>query len=135
MSGAGKRWTYVRPMGAWWRRDPYYVLYMIREVTSLTVLAYALVLLVGAVRLAQGEAAWNGWLAALASPWSIAFHAVLLAGMVFHAWSWFEIMPKTLPFLYIGGRRVAAATVSRAGYAIAVVATLLVWALAWVLGP
>ncbi len=31
-----------------------------------------IVLLVGVVRLAQGEAAWNGWLAALRSPWSIA---------------------------------------------------------------
>ncbi len=45
-------------------------------------LAYAIVLAVGVVRLAQGEAAWNGWLAALRSPGSILLHVVLLVSMV-----------------------------------------------------
>ena len=55
-------------MQGWWRRDPFFVRYMVREDTAVAVLVYAVVLTVGAVRLAQGEAAWNGWLAALRSP-------------------------------------------------------------------
>ena len=55
------RRPYVRPMGGWWRRDPFFMRYMIREATALAVLAYAVVLTLGVVRLAQDEAAWNGW--------------------------------------------------------------------------
>lgn len=125
------RRPYLRPMTRWWRRDPYFVRYMGREATALGVAAYAVVLAVGVVRLAQGEAAWNGWLAALRTPGSLALHALLLLAMLVHAKSWFEIMPKTMPALHVGGRRVAASTITRAGWAAAVVASAVVWVLAW----
>jgi fumarate reductase subunit C len=80
-------------MKGWWTTDPFFMRYMAREATAFAVLAYALILMVGVLRLAQGEAAFNGWLAALRSPWSIALHLVLLVAMVVHAHSWFEIMP------------------------------------------
>jgi fumarate reductase subunit C len=121
---------YVRPMGGWWRRDPFFMRYMVREATALAVLAYAIVLCVGVVRLAQGEVAWNGWLAALRSPVSLLFHLVLLVAMAVHAKSWFEIMPKTMPMMFAGGHRVAAATITRAGWALTVLASLGVLALA-----
>ena len=72
---------YVRPMGRWWRRDPFFMRYMAREATAVAVLAYAVVLMVGLLRLSQGEAAWNGWLAALRSPASLLLHVVLLVAM------------------------------------------------------
>jgi fumarate reductase subunit C len=125
------RRAYVRPMRGWWRRDPFFVRYMVREATALAVLVYAVVLLVGVLRLAQGEAAWNDWVQALRSPASLLLHAVLLASMAVHAHSWFEIMPKTMPFMRIGGRRVAATTIQRTGWAAAVVASLMILALAW----
>jgi fumarate reductase subunit C len=122
---------YVRPMQGWWKRDPYFISYMWRETTALAVALYAVVLAVGVVRLAQGEAAWNGWLAALKSPLSVLLHLVLLAAMVVHAKSWFEIMPKTMPAMQMGGKRVEASTITRAGWAATAVATLLVLGLAW----
>jgi fumarate reductase subunit C len=125
------RRAYVRPMSGWWRRDPFFVRYMVREATALAVLAYAIVLTVGVVRLAQGEAAWNGWLQALRSPVSLLFHLVLLVAMIEHARSWFEIMPKTMPMLFVGGRRVAASRITRTGWALAVLATIVLLALAW----
>ncbi|HTT41343.1 MAG TPA: fumarate reductase subunit C [Burkholderiales bacterium] len=128
---AGARRPYVRSMRGWWRRDPFFARYMLREATSVAVLAYALVLTVGLVRLAQGEAAWNGWLAALRSPWAVLLHLLLFAAMVFHALSWFEIMPKTLPAIFIGGRRLSAATITRSGWAATVLASIALCALAW----
>jgi fumarate reductase subunit C len=125
------RRPYVRPMQGWWRRDPFFVRYMVRELTAFAVLAYAIVLTVGVVRLAQGEAAWNGWLAALRSPASILLHAVLLVAFAVHAHSWFAIMPKTMPMIFVGGRRLAAATITRAGWAATVVASIALFALAW----
>jgi len=121
---------YTRPMRHWWLRDPYFVSYMIREATALLVAIYALVLLAGLVRLGQGEAAWNGWLEALQSPLSIAFHMVILATFVYHAWSWFRIMPKTMPILFIGERRVPQQTITIVGLVAATVTCLIVLGLA-----
>ena len=81
------------------------------------------------MRLAQGEAAWNGWLAALQSPASLLLHALLLLAMAVHAKSWFEIMPKTMPMIFIGGKRLQAVTITRIGWAATVVASVLLLAL------
>jgi fumarate reductase subunit C len=125
------RRPYVRPMQGWWRRDPFFVRYMLREATAVAVAVYSIVLAVGVVRLAQGEAAWNGWLAALRTPGSLLLHLVLLGAMLIHAKSWFEIMPKTMPLLFVGGRRVAARTITRIGWAAAAIVSALLLALAW----
>jgi fumarate reductase subunit C len=114
--------AFVRPMKKWWMRDPFFLVYMAREATALFVAGYALVLLVGLVRLAQGEAAWNAWLAALKTPASIALHALMLAALIYHTWSWFRIMPKTMPLLFAGTRRVPGALITGAGLAAAAVA-------------
>jgi fumarate reductase subunit C len=122
---------YVRPMQGWWRRDPFFVKYMIREVTAVAVLVYAIVLMMGVLRLSQGEAAFTGWLSALRSPGSILLHLVLLFSMIVHAKSWFDIMPKTMPLMFVGGQRVEGSTITRTGYIVTVVATLLVLAIVW----
>ena len=131
MSAPARPRAYVRPMARWWRRDPFFMGYMARELSSLAVLAYAVVLTAGLVCLARGEAAWAGWLQALRSPWSLLLHAALLVAFFVHAKSWFEIMPKTMPPLRSGGRVVPARTVTRAGWLAAVVCSVLLLALAW----
>ena len=124
------RRPYVRPMTGWWKRDPYFMRYMWREATALGVAVYSVILAVGLMRLSQGEAAWNAWVAALKSPLSIALHAVLLVCMVIHAKSWFEIMPKTMPYLHVSGKRVAGSTITRAGWWVATATTVVLWILA-----
>jgi fumarate reductase subunit C len=111
------RRPYIRPMQGWWRRDPFFVRYMVREVTAVAVAVYALILMAGVVCLAQGALAWNLWLAAMRSPWSLLLHGVLLYAMVVHAKSWFEIMPKTMPMMFVGGKRVPGSTITRTGWA------------------
>jgi fumarate reductase subunit C len=131
----GVKRGYMRPMKGWWLRDGFFLNYMLREVTAVAVLVYAVVLAVGAVRLSQGEAAWNGWLAALHSPGAILLHVVLLAAMAMHAHSWFVIMPKTMPMMFVGGKRVAPSTITRIGWAATVLASLALLGLAWGLRP
>ena len=106
---------FIRPMHGWWRRNPSYKRYLVREATSVFVGAYALVVLWGLVRLAQGEASFEAWLAVLRSPLSIALHAALLAAFVVHTVTWFVIMPKTMPPVVVLGHRLAASTVTAAG--------------------
>lgn len=123
--------TYTRPMGVWWQRLPFYRRYMAREATCVFVIGYALVLLFGLWRLGQGREAFEAWRAALATPASFAFHALALVAITFHAWTWFEVSPKTLPFIRWRGSRVADATIVRTGLLAAGLATVLVLALAW----
>ena len=125
-----RRRPYIRSMDGWWRRDPFFVRYMAREVTAVFVAAYAVILLVGLVRLGEGEAAFNAWLQALTSPWSVLFHCVLLATFLYHTWSWFNIMPKTMPMIVIGGTRLAPAVITALGLAAAAVACMGVMLLA-----
>jgi fumarate reductase subunit C len=120
------RRPYVRSMDGWWKRDAYFVRYMAREVTSLFVAAYAIVLLVGLVRLGQGEAAFDGFLKYLQNWWMLVFHLIVLAVFCYHTWSWFKIMPKTMPIMFVGGKRVQPGTITGTGLAAAVVACLAV---------
>jgi fumarate reductase subunit C len=127
------RRPYVRSMDGWWRRDPFFVRYMLREATAVFVVAYALVLLWGVVSLAQGEAAFKGWLEVLRTPASVAFHLFLLVIFVYHTWSWFRIMPKTMPMILPSGRHLPPALVTGAGLAASAVLCLVLFlALMWV---
>ena len=136
MSGdANRPRGYIRSMDGWWRRDPFFVRYMIREVTAVLVAIYAVVLLIGLICLAQGEAAYGAWRAALSSPWSLALHVLLLVGFVYHTWSWFLIMPKTMPLLFVQGKKVSAAVITGTGLAVAAVVCLALVVAVKVLAP
>ena len=124
-----KRRPYMRPMAGWWKRDPYFKRYLAMEATSILVAVYALILLVGLFRLSQSEAAYNGWLEALQSPMSVGLHVLILMVFVYHTWSWFKIMPKTLPTFYFRGEKVSQPLISWIGVAVSVVLNLLVLAI------
>jgi fumarate reductase subunit C len=115
--------TYTRPMAGWWRRNPYYGWYMLREASSVFITAYALVLLWGLARLCQGSAQFDAWLEALKSPFWIGFHAVTLALVVYHAWTWFKVMPKTLPRVPLSDNGIVTAGMG----AVALVTLVLLW--------
>lgn len=90
-----KRKPYVnKPPYDWWLKKTFYTEYMIREGTSLWVTLYSLILAWGVLRLSQGEAAFNGWLAALESPWAIILHVLMLGFALYHTITWFSLAPK-----------------------------------------
>jgi fumarate reductase subunit C len=120
--------TYKRSMAGWWRRNPFYLWYMLREASCVVITIYALILLVGLARLGQGEVRYEHWLERLSRPWAIAFHALAFVLVAYHAWTWFKIMPKTLPFVRIGGWRVPDPAIVASGVAaIAVCSGVLFW--------
>jgi fumarate reductase subunit C len=119
--------TYVRPMQGWWRKNPYYVRYMIREASSVFLAIYSLILLVGLWRLTQGAAAWEGWLGALTSPVSILFHWLALLTVGYHAYTWWKVAPKTAPDLRIGGRAVPECVITGGGWMATVGASILIY--------
>ncbi len=118
--------TYVRPMQGWWRRNPFYRWYILRELTCVAVIVAALELLVGLGRLVQGREAFDAWRAAFAQPWAVAINLVVFALIVYHAWTWLAVMPKTMPFVKIGGRRVPDRLIVAGAACAAVVASIVV---------
>ena len=123
------RKPYVRPMAGWWRRNPVFMRYMVREASAVFLAIYAVVLLAGVFRLSQGAAAYDAWLAALRNPLAIFFHGIALLAVGYHAYTWWKVMPKTMPMLHVGGRRISEITLSAVGWAAWLAASLIVYAL------
>ena len=121
--------TYVRPMQGWWRRNPYFVRYMIREGSAVFLALYALILLHGLNRLTQGEAAWDAWRAMLANPWYILFHWLALLTVGYHAYTWWKVSPKTAPDLRVGGRPVPEILIAAGGWLATIGASVLIYVL------
>ena len=92
------RKPYVREMTrTWWKNDPFYRFYMLREATVLPLILFTLFLTVGLGALVKGPEAWNSWLAFMANPLVIAINVVALAGSLFHAHTFFGMMPQVMP--------------------------------------
>lgn len=101
----------------WWLRRRRYVLYMLRELTSLVIGAYCVLLVLGLARLAQGQSAWDGFVAALSSPVLIILQLLALAFAVFHSVTWFALTPRAMPRA-IAGDAVSARRIVATHYAL-----------------
>lgn len=104
------------PPTTWYFRQPRYLRYMSREITSIFIGAYCVLLVVGLHRLANGPEAWEGFLLALRSPDSIVFHLLALTAAFYHATTWFNATQKAMP-IQIGEDFVPGNIISGAHYA------------------
>lgn len=86
----------TRPLPrTWWlRRGPYFR-FMIRELTSLAVLAYT-VLLIWALWVARDQSAFSVFYEFLESPLSVWLHGVVLALGLYHTGTWIALTPKVM---------------------------------------
>ncbi|EKO3413365.1 fumarate reductase subunit FrdC [Vibrio fluvialis] len=92
------RKPYVREVKrTWWKDHPFYRFYMVREATVLPLILFTLFLTVGLGTLVKGPEAWDSWLAFMANPIVIAINIVALAGSLFHAQTFFSMMPQVVP--------------------------------------
>lgn len=100
--------TYVRSTAGWWRKNPRFIRYMIREGSAVLVSLYAVVLLVGLVSLTLGKGAFDAWRTVLTTPVSVGFHSVAALFVAYHSLTWFRVMPKTMPDLPVSPRLITA---------------------------
>ena len=99
---------YHRPhRWAWWTERPAYLRFMVRELTSVLIAGYLVVLVITLARVGGGEAAAAEWLQALSGTgWKVA-HAVALVAALWHSITWFNAVPQAMP-LFVGENRVSA---------------------------
>ncbi|WP_026959528.1 fumarate reductase [Aliagarivorans taiwanensis] len=113
-----KRKPYVRKMGStWWTKNNFHTMYIVRELSSLVILAYSVILLFGLNALRGGEAAFDAWFAGLTNPLAIVFHVITLLWTLYHATTWFSLAPKAAN-LWIGEKRVADNVITGSLYAV-----------------
>ena len=122
--------TYHRPVpNTWWLKRKPYVLFMIRELTSIFVAGYCIFLLVFVYKLTQGADIYGNFIDVLKSPSSVALHLITLAFVLYHTITWFNLTPKIL-VLYRGEDRIPQGLVAATFYAgwvvVSIIVTLLV---------
>jgi fumarate reductase subunit C len=117
------------PHFAWWWGHRGYTLFVLRELTSLAVGVYAVLLLILVWRLGQGQEAYRAYLDWLGSPRLLVVHLIALAATVYHSVTWFGLSQKALA-LRVGGRPVPGRLLVAGNVAAWLVASA---AVAWVL--
>jgi fumarate reductase subunit C len=103
------------PLG-WWLRRRSYLVFVLRELSSVFVAWSVGFTLVAVYCVAAGDDWYRGFLAWAAQPWLIAVNAVALLFVVFHAVTWFNLAPRAL-VPRLRGRRVPAVWIAGANYA------------------
>jgi fumarate reductase subunit C len=78
----------------WWLSKRNYLLFMLRELTSVFIAAFLILYLVQLARLSQGAEAYAAFLSGLASPGWIIFHLLVLVAALYHSITFFNLTPK-----------------------------------------
>lgn len=122
---------YIRPVSPtrWWLAHPRYVRYMMRELSSLFIGAYMLVLAAGLYRLGQGPEMYAEWLAWLRGPVGLGLTVLTFLFTAYHTITWFQVTPKAMP-LVVAGKRVPAAVIIGAHWAVFAMVSVVLWVLA-----
>jgi fumarate reductase subunit C len=111
----------------WWTRKPSYLVFVLRELSSLFVAWLVLYLLLLVRAVGRGEEAYDEFLDRATSPWLVVLNVVAMAFLVLHTITWFSLTPKAM-VIVVGGRRVPSAAIIGALYAaLAVVSASVYW--------
>ena len=99
--------TYLKPVSnTWWLKRKPYILFMIRELTSIFVAGYCIFLMVLIFKLGEGSSSYSNFTTTLQSPTSVTLHIISLIFVLYHTITWFNLTPKIL-VLYRGEERIS----------------------------
>jgi len=123
------RWHRVRMPIFWWVHKWVHMKFILRELTSVAVALYALVLLFQIRALTQGSEAYANFLAWLKTPGAIVLHAIAFLFAILHSVTWFNLSPRAL-VVRIGKKRIPDAVIAASNYVAWVIFSA---ALAWII--
>ena len=98
------KWYRPRVSVWWWLQKRSYLLFVIRELTSVFVAIFAGVLLWELYALRVGPEAYANFLARLKTAPFLVLHAVALLFVLYHAAAWFLLTPQAM-IVRVRGRR------------------------------
>jgi fumarate reductase subunit C len=112
----------------WWAKNPAYLKFMIRELTSVFVALFVLLYLWQLRAVAAGPDAYAEFMARLQTPGFLILNAVTFGFMLFHTITWFNATPAAMG-ARVGGKRVPAEIIIGSQY---VAWVLLSGIIAWI---
>jgi fumarate reductase subunit C len=80
----------------WWTRKRSYVVFVLRELSSIFVAWFVVFLLLFLWAVSRGEAAYRSFIDWAASPWVIALNVIALAFVLLHTVTWFSLTPQAM---------------------------------------
>ena len=90
------RWHRTQMPIFWWIRKWVYIKFISRELTSIAVVSFAVVLLFQVRALIEGPQAYSELTKLLRTPVSVILHSIALLMLLFHSITWFSLAPKAL---------------------------------------
>ena len=97
---------YRRRVSVWWWLERWtFTKFVLRELTSVSVGYFAVVLLIELRALRRGPQAYADFLGMMKSPLFAVFNGIAFLFVLYHALTWFHLTPKAL-VVRLGGKRV-----------------------------
>ncbi len=87
----------------WWLKKSSYLLFMLRELSSVFIAIFLIVFLAQVYQLTRGPEAYVAFARKLSSPGWVIFHILALLFSLFHSITWFQSTAVVMP-LRIGAR-------------------------------
>jgi fumarate reductase subunit C len=111
----------------WWVSRRSYLVFVIRELSSVFVAWSVVFLLLLVHAVGQGGKQYQQFLNLAGNPWMMALNAITLAFLVFHAVTWFNLAPQAM-VIRVRGKRVPRSWIAGAHYVgWALLSTLAAW--------
>ena len=121
-----KRKPYVRPMtSTWWKKLPFYRIYMLREGTAVPAVWFSIELIFGLFALKNGPEAWAGFVDFLQNPVIVIINLITLAAALLHTKTWFELAPKAANII-VKDEKMGPEPSIKSLWAVTVVATIVI---------
>jgi fumarate reductase subunit C len=109
------RWYRRRVSVWWWLESRSYAGFVVRELTSVFVAFFALVLLWQVRAVGHGPEAYSRFLARMQTPLFLALNGVALLFVLFHSVTWFNLAPTAM-VVRLRGKRVPDLVIAGANY-------------------
>ena len=121
------RW-YRPPMSVfWWARRRSYLIFVLRELSSIFTAWSVVFLLLLVHAVSEGGRQYRQFLNLSSNPWMLTLNVITLAFLVFHAVTWFNLAPQAM-VVRLRGNRVPRSAITGAHYAAwALLSALAAW--------
>jgi fumarate reductase subunit C len=123
------RWIRPHQSTYWWLQRGSYLVFILRELSSLFVGWFVVYLLMLIRAVSRGDLAYRQFLDWSRQPGVLALNLISLFFIVFHAITWFNLAPKAM-VVHVGSARVPGFAIAASNYAAWLVASAVV---AWLL--
>ena len=110
------RWYRPRMSVFWWVSRRSYLIFVLRELSSVFVAWSVVFLLLLVHAVSQGGRQYQQFLDLSSNPWMMALNVIALAFLVFHAITWFNLAPRAM-VVRLRGKRVPRSWIAGAHFA------------------